>query len=132
GAAPAPRVHVQPADRVGHGVERGTDARKPAEPVPRLVVGELDLQDDAEGLVEPVPLLGAVGHRGLDQRLTVRVAPLLRREAPVTYLDRPPRHRHATSLRRSGKYVDRCGQLAGSPCYTESVSRGTLLHRRAA
>src|SRR5207248_2833973 len=65
GAAAPPRVAEHPVDRVRRGVERRRDRRQVPEGLPPAFVAERDLEEDAPRVPVPLPLVRAVGDRGL-------------------------------------------------------------------
>ena len=71
GTAAAATVDEDTAYRVGRGVERGLHCGERAVAVATLLIGERDLEQESPPVIVPLPILGPVRNRGLDEAFLV-------------------------------------------------------------
>jgi hypothetical protein len=62
-------------NRIGYGVKSRPHWRRFAEPLPRGLVWQLDLEHDSPAVVVPVPVRGSFELHGIEKRVAVTLDP---------------------------------------------------------
>jgi hypothetical protein len=90
GSSTTSYIDEQAGRGVGHSIEGSLHRWQQPEPLATLVVAEAQFQDNAPLMQMPVPVRDAVRESGLQQRLSVGIAPQRRGGGAVEDLDGEP------------------------------------------
>ena len=68
-------MEQETVDRIRYGIKSRLHYRRFAEPLPRELVWQLDLEDGSPAVVVPVPVGGSFELRGVEERVAVALGP---------------------------------------------------------